>query len=71
MPKALEHAQLPRSLLHVRTFAVLCTAKSRLSDSIGSLQGKKPPNRRFFEVLCTKRNKLLEIKKLPLPGALH
>jgi hypothetical protein len=32
--------------------------------SLRSLQGKKSPCRRFFEVLCAKRNKLLDI----LPG---
>jgi hypothetical protein len=31
---------------------------------LGSLQGKKSPNRRFFEVLCAKRNKLLALPLL-------
>jgi hypothetical protein len=35
------------------------TQKSRLSGSLRSLQGKKSPDRRFFEILCAKRDKLL------------
>jgi hypothetical protein len=31
---------------------------SKISRIQESLHGKKPPNRRFFGVLCTKRNKL-------------
>jgi hypothetical protein len=34
--------------------------KPRFMGCFGGLQGKKPPERRFVEVLCAKRDKLLD-----------
>jgi hypothetical protein len=46
-------------------FCAISTAK--IPDVMGclrSLQGKNPPDRRIFRILCAKRNKLLENKKI-------
>jgi hypothetical protein len=59
--------------LFVNELAACCTCgflrhqyrkNPRLMGCLRSLQGKKPPDRRFFGVLCAKRNKLLENKKI-------
>jgi hypothetical protein len=36
----------------------------------GSLQGKKPPDRQFFEILWTKRSKLLRTPVFMLPAGM-
>jgi hypothetical protein len=38
------------SLLHLWVFAALYAEKPRFMGCFGSLQGKKSPNRRFFDI---------------------